>query len=142
MNFSRLAVATAAAWLAHIALGYLIYEGLVRDLWRQPGSVFRVEDVNLVLGFASSFAGLFLFAYMYAKGYEGGSGMQEGLRFGALVGVLLVCFGVVWTFAVVPMPGTLALYLAAGTVLQLTLSGIIVGVIYRPAPGRPRRSRA
>ncbi len=139
MNFPRLAVAAVVAWLAQIAFGYLVYQGLVADQWTSP--VFREAlDVNFPLGLLASLAGLFLFSYMYAKGYEGGNGVQEGLRFGALVGLLLVCFGTIWGFVAMPLSAVLTLYLSVGIVLQLTLSGIVVGWVYRPTPSRSRRT--
>ena len=49
-------------------------------------------EMNLAFGLAASLLGFFVFAYAYAKGYEGGAGAVEGLRFGVVVGLLLACF--------------------------------------------------
>ena len=80
---------------------------LLADLYAQHAGVFRPQaEMNLVLGLAASLIGFFVFAYAYAKGYEGGDGAIEGLRFGVIVGLLLSCFAVVWNYVVLPMSGS------------------------------------
>ena len=43
--------------------------------------------------FAGLLLTMFVAAYIYAKGYEGGAGVQEGARFGALVGLFMAGIG-------------------------------------------------
>ena len=76
------------------------------DIYASHRSVMRPEDqANAILpvGFVFALLGFFAFAYAYAKGYEGGSGIQEGLRFGVIVGILLCCFGKIWEYMVWPV---------------------------------------
>jgi hypothetical protein len=87
----------------------------------------------LALGFASSLVGFFVFAYMYATGYEGGNRVQEGVRFGVLVGLLLVCYGIVWEFVVLRETASRAVWMAVATLVEFVLGGFVVGAIYRPA---------
>lgn len=134
MNFARLSAAALVAWVADMAFGYLVYGVLMRDLFAQHPEVFRPEaETNVALGFAASLLGFFVFAYVYAKGYEGGPGLQEGLRCGVLVGLLLVSFAVVWNYVTLRLSGTFGVYMAVATLLEMSLMGIIIGSIYRPA---------
>ena len=57
---------------------------------------------NLPIGFAFLLLGFFAFAYVYAKGYEGGDGVVEGIRFGVLVSLIVVGFGLIWHVRRVP----------------------------------------
>jgi hypothetical protein len=43
---------------------------------------------------------MFAATYIYAKGYEGGSGVEEGLRFGAVVGVFVVGYTAIVNYAI------------------------------------------
>jgi hypothetical protein len=133
MNFPRLALAAVTAWLVSIGVGYLVDGYLMADIYAAHAHILRPqESMNLPLGFAGQLAGFFVFAYMYAKGYEGTSGVQEGLRFGVLVGLLLIGFSVAWNYVVLPVSGTLGIDWVVATLLEMALYGVIVGWLYRP----------
>jgi hypothetical protein len=142
VNFPRVAVAALAAWILYFAMGYLVHGLLLRDLYLQHGPVMRPEvDASAILpaAFAASLIGFFAFAYSYAKGYEGGSGLQEGLRFGVLVGLMLCCFTAIWEYMLWPaQAGLLAAWLI-DFIVEFALYGMVVGVIYRPRPSVVRR---
>jgi hypothetical protein len=89
---------------------------------------------NLPLAFTFMLVGFFVFAYAYAKGYEGTSGAIEGLRYGVIVGVMLDCFANVWYYATVPISGTMAAAMMIDYAIEFALYGAIVGAIYKPAP--------
>jgi hypothetical protein len=134
MNFGRLAAAAVAAWVVSMALGFLVNGVLLAGAYAAEASAFRPQDqMNLPVGFASSLLGFFAFAYAYAKGYEGTSGVQEGLRYGVIVALLLVCFGMVWNWVVYPISSRLLIYMIVDTLLEFAIYGAIVGAIYRPA---------
>jgi hypothetical protein len=133
MNYPRLALAAVVAWIVSVGLAFLVHGVLLVDLYTAHASLFRAgADMNLGLGFGAQLFGFFVFAYMYAKGYEGTSGLQEGLRFGVLIGLLLIGFSVVWSYALMPVSGRLGVAWAVDAVVELAIYGIIVGVIYRP----------
>ncbi len=137
MNLGRVAVAAVVAWVVYLGVSYVVSTTLLADLYAQHARVFRPEaDVNLAVGFGATLVGFFAFAYAYAKGYEGGSGVQEGLRFGVVVGLMLVCFSVVWNYVVLPVSGRLAVAWIVDTLLEMAVYGVVVGAIYRPVSRR------
>ncbi len=83
------------------------------------------------IGFGAGFLGVLAFAYTYAKGYEGGPGLQEGLRFGVLVGVMLVTFVVAWNYVNFPLPLQYLVSTAVATVIQFAALGMTVSLIYK-----------
>lgn len=133
MNYSRLALAAVVAWVASLAVGSFANGYLMADLYAAHPLVFRPQaEMNMVLGFAGSLVGFFVFAYMYAKGYEGTSGLQEGLRFGVLVGLLFMSFGAIWNYVVLQVSNALGLAWAVDVLVEMAIYGTLVGVLYRP----------
>lgn len=140
MNFGRLAVAAVAAWAVDFLYRSLVFRLLLVDVWAQHSSVLRLPaDIDLPLGVSASMLGFLVFAYMYAKGYEGTSGFHEGLRFGVLVGLLIVAFGIAWHQAIARVSMDATLLFALVTILGMSLSGLVVGTVYKPMalPNRP-----
>jgi hypothetical protein len=144
MNFGRIAAAAVVAWFVSIALGFLVNDVLFADLVAANASAMRPEaelTSMLPLGFAASLVGFAAFAYAYARGYEGGSGVIEGIRFGVVVAVLIVGFSVVWQYVVYPISGTFALTGILVNLVVVPIYGAVVGAIYKPVV-RPARSAA
>jgi hypothetical protein len=133
MNYSRLALAAIVAWVASLVIGYAVNTYLLAEIYAAHAFLFRPEsEMNLSLGFGVQLLGFFVFAYMYAKGYEGTNELQEGLRFGVLVGLLFICFALVWTYVVQPVSARLAAYWIVDSLVEMAIYGTIVGSIYRP----------
>ena len=136
MNFARVAAAAVVAWIVSIGIGFLVNEVLLADLALANAAAMRPEadlTANLPLGFAFLLLGFFAFAYAYAKGYEGGSGVVEGIRFGVTVAVIVIGFGVIWQYVVFPISGAFAAAMVVDTLVEAAIYGAIVGAIYRPA---------
>ena len=74
----------------------------------------------------------FLFVYIFIKGYEG-RGIMEGLRFGLLIGVFYSLPMSLGTYAVQPMPFSLAVSWLVFGVIEITILGIVTALIYKPA---------
>jgi hypothetical protein len=139
MNFSRLALAAVSAWVLSLVLGFVVNTWVMADIAQAHAHVFRPEaEMNLPLGFAAQLVAFFAFAYMYAKGYEGTGGLQEGLRFGVLVGLLLIGFATTWNYVVLPVSATLGVYWAVDMLLEMAIYGAVVGLVYRPRASVPR----
>jgi hypothetical protein len=64
--------------------------------------------------------------------YQGGSGLAEGARFGALIGVFSVCSFVVHNYVNLNIGLTLTVQQAIAYFIEWTVAGIMIGLIYRP----------
>jgi hypothetical protein len=112
--------------------GFVVYGVILVDEFAARPDVFRpVAEQPLALGFAGSVVGAFVLAYVYAKGYEGSNGLQEGLRFGTLVGLLMVGEAVFWNHVVLRVSGAFTAALTLAALIQYILMGIAIGVVYR-----------
>ena len=136
MNFLRVGLAALAAWVVFLALGFLIHAVMLNDMWQalmRDGVARSAATGNALmpLGFGLALPGCLAFAYAYAKGYEGGPGLQEGLRFGVLVGLMIVTFGLVWNYVTFPLPSEYLTMTAVATVIEFAALGMVVGLVYK-----------
>ena len=139
MNFPRVAMAAIAAWILSLPIGYLVNEVILADVFAANAAALRPHDViqsNLPLGFGFMLVGFFVFAYAYAKGYEGGSGVIEGVRFGVLVALMIVCFAIVWFYATTPINTTMFAAMAIDYIVEYSIYGAVVAAIYKPVAVR------
>jgi hypothetical protein len=135
MNFPRIAAAAVVAWIASIGIGVFVNEVLLADLALANAAALRPEAelaARLPLGLGFLLLGFFAFAYVYAKGYEGGHGVMEGARFGVLIAFLVIGFGAIWQYVLYPISGSFAVAIVIDTVVEMVIYGAIVGAIYRP----------
>jgi len=135
MNFPRIALSAVAAWVVSLPVGFVINDFLLADIYEANRAAMRPEaDVtaNLPLGFVFVLVGFFAFAYAYAKGYEGGSGVMEGVRFGVLVALIVIGFELIWQYVLYPINGTLAAALIVDSIVEFAIYGGVIGAIYRP----------
>jgi hypothetical protein len=141
MNFPRVALAAITSWALYLGVSYLVHGVLLAALYTQHLDVMRPADERasiLPLGFGVALIGFFAFSYAYAKGYEGTNGVQEGLRFGVLVGILLCCFGAIWEYAVWPVPAPMLVAWLIDFIVEFALYGMVVGLVYKPSTHRRR----
>jgi hypothetical protein len=137
VNFGRVAAAALAAWVVYLGVSPLVNNVLLADLYAQHARVFRPQaEMNVAFGLSAALAGFFVFAYAYAKGYEGGAGVVEGLRYGVVVGLLLAAFSVAWNYVVLPVSGALAAAWIVDVIVEMALYGAVVGLVYKPRSGR------
>jgi len=142
MNFARIAAAAVIAWIVSLAIGFFVNTVLLADLALANTPPMRPEaDLMglLPLGFVFLLIGFFAFAYAYAKGYEGGNGVMEGVRFGVLAALIIIGFGTGWQYVVYPISGAFAVAMIIDTIIELAIYGAIVGAIYKPSGAPARR---
>ena len=139
MNYPRIALAGFAAWLASMALGYVIHDIWLLRLYQANAWAYRhAEDIRelLPIGLGAHLLGSFAFAFAYAKSYEPNreaSGIARGVRFGLVIAVIVDGFAVVWNYVAEPIAARLGLLQVLGIVAQFGICGAIVGLIYHPS---------
>jgi hypothetical protein len=141
MNYARLALAAVAATVFDAVYGFLVYGMLLApEFARYPG-VYRSNEAGqafLPLMFGGLLIAIAAVAIIYAKGYEGGSGAAEGARFGFLLGVFVVFAFAAVNYAVLNVGRKIAVMTAAAGFVEWLAIGVVIGLVYRPAPGSPR----
>ena len=114
---------------------------LVPEFAKYP-AVYRSNEAGMAflpLMFAGILVAMIAASAIYAKGYEGGSGVSEGARFGLLLAVFVVCVFAGVNYATLNMGRRLAAVLAAAGFIEWLGAGIVIGLVYKPAAGARRR---
>ena len=136
MNYKRIVLAAVAALIVDLAYGYLYYGFLIANEYNPYPGVYRSSEVvknYMPLGFAGILIGLIILSVIYAKGYEGGSGLAEGARFGILIGISVVAYFVGTNYTTLNIGPRLAAVQAVGALIEWTLVGIVIGLVYKPS---------
>jgi hypothetical protein len=136
MNYPRIAVATLAAWIASIALGYLINDIWLAHLYAANAWAFRhPDDVRRLLpfGLGAQLVACVAFSFAYAKGFdETNPGIAQGLRFGLIVALMIDGFASVWNYVSEPIALRLGALQLISHIGEFGVYGAIVGLIYLP----------
>lgn len=118
-------LAAADTIIHRIWLGNL-YQGLAH-FWR-PAEEMKA---NAWLPFLSEFALAFLLAVIYPIGREKKPPLEQGLRFGILMGLLVHLPSVLIKYYLYPYPRFLFVAWFVGGVLEVAIAGLAVALVYQ-----------
>lgn len=131
MNAKKLLLAA----IGYIAVTFVVaagwHLGLFKGVYDELG-IFTRKEPLIQLGIISMILQGSVLAYVYPIGYQGGSPVKEGLRFGLLMGILMGS-NAVFAEAGKQQVSSLSTWLILESVyylFQFSLSGVLVGLIY------------
>ncbi|MGA8101531.1 MAG: hypothetical protein WB869_05225 [Candidatus Acidiferrales bacterium] len=137
MNISRIALAAFGALVAYFILGGLTFSiASLRNEFLKYPAVYRSPDAMksvMPVGMLAMLVGMLVLAVTYAMLYKGGSGLIEGARFGALIGAFVVCAFVLHNYVNLNIGLKLAVEQSAIYFVAWLVTGVVIGLIYRPA---------
>jgi hypothetical protein len=137
MNLPRIALASIAAFFAYFAVGGLIFGLLpwMKNEFRKYPNIYRPEEGikrTMPVGMAFMFLAISALTVLYAMLYQGGSGMAEGARFGALIGVFAIGSFVVHNYVNLQIGIKLTVQQGIAYFCEWLIVGIVIGLVYRP----------
>ena len=132
MNTRNFLLSVLAGFVGFLAAGFLLEElifksYLERALYEPIGA--SVPAVTLMV-FLAPLSMALIMAYLYPRGYEGGSHAVEGLRFGVLLGLFTAIPYVVFLdhmFTIDIAPALLQILLYT---LEVAAAGLLIGLVY------------
>lgn len=143
MNFARIALAAVVATVVDAVFGFVVYGNLLADEFARHPGVYRPLDSQLAY-MPFLFGGIFIAmvgaAAIYARGYEGGSGLQEGFRYGLIVALVPMGYAAIVGYSLTNIGRHLALSMVAASYVEWVLAGVVIGLIYKPAASAARRA--
>jgi len=144
MSFRRIAVPAVVAWLVDSVYGYVVFGVMLDNEFAafRP-TVFRATaDMNamLPLMFISSLIAFVALAYIFAKGHEGGPGLKEGFWFGVVFGAYFAFAVAIPSYAIYNISQKLAAEMAVCSFVEVLISGLVLGLTYKPAPATSARA--
>ncbi len=137
MSLTRIALASIAAFVAYFAVGGLIFGllPLMRNEFLKYPNVYRSEEgikSTMPIGMAFMFLAMMVLAVLYAMLYQGGSGVVEGARFGALIGVFAIGSFVVHNYVNLQIGVKLTVQQGVAYFAEWVIVGLVIGLVYRP----------
>jgi len=143
MNIARLALAAIAGLVVEICYGFVVYGLLLSGEFAKFPALYRSAETGpgyLPLMFAGVLVAIVAASIIYAKGYEGGSGVAEGVRFGVLLGIFAAFAFANVNYGVLNMGRRLAVYTAVASFVEWMLIGVAIGAVYKPSQTPARRA--
>jgi len=137
MNFTRVILAGFGGFVAYFVLGGVFFGLLpfLRSEFAKYPAVYRSKDgIKSVMpvGMAAMFVAILALAAIYALTYRGSSGVLEGARFGALIGVFVIGSFVVHNYVNLNIGIKLTIQQSAAYFVEWLITGVVIGLIYRP----------
>ena len=136
MNYSRLALAALGGTVTSFAVGFLVMwlvPALFEEGHKYP-AVFRPKEemMNVMpVALIATFISILVVAIIFAMTHQGGSATTEGVRLGVLIGIFAIC-NVLHNYVNFNIGPRLAFGQAAAYFFQWTITGIVIGLIYKP----------
>lgn len=135
MDMKRWLLATAGAFGVILLGDTVIHHVWLGDFYRANAQWWRpAADMEAMRGlmFVSQALLAALLSFIYSKGYEVGKGdLVQGFRYGVIMGLLLGLPSNLMNFVVYPYPPFLTLTWMGGTVIEITIAGMMIGYIYK-----------
>jgi len=136
MNLKRRLVPTLGAFVVIWATEFFVHHVCLSEFYKAHAEWWRPEAEMkslLPLMFLAQVLLAYLLTTVYAKGYEANKpGLAQGLRFGLLIGLLLMAPTSLVKFVVYPYPESLILTWFLGGLVEVMLAGAVIGALYRP----------
>jgi hypothetical protein len=145
MNVARVVAAGVAATVWDSLYGFCVYGILLASEFEKYSNVYRSAEVGpsyLPLMFAGILVAMIAAAFIYAKGYEGGSGVAEGARFGFLLAVFVNFVFVGVNYATLNIGRRITVMLAAAGFFEWLIAGVVIGLVYKSDAGASRKRAA
>jgi hypothetical protein len=137
MNYGRLVLAAVAGTLVDACYGFVVYGMLLTSEFARTPGVYRPMDAQMAYMpflFGGVFLAMLAAAFIYAKGYEGGAGLMEGARCGVALGVFAAGYAAIIGYSITNIGRKMAGELVIANLVEWTINGIIIGLVYKPAP--------
>jgi uncharacterized protein DUF1761 len=137
MHVTRILLAAFGAFVAYFALGGLLFGLLpmMRTEFMKYPAVYRSQEgikKTMPCGMIAMFVAMLALAVIYALLYQGGSGLAEGARFGALIGIFSVCSFVIHNHVNLNIGAKLTLQQSVAYFVEWLAVGMVIGLIYSP----------
>jgi hypothetical protein len=139
MNYGRLVLATVGGIVAYFAAGGAIF-GLVPQMvteFEKHSTIYRPREggdpTPMAVGMVALLVAIFVVTVLYTMLSQGGSGVAQGARFGALIGLFVVCAFVLHNYMLLNIGLRLTLMQAAAYFIQWAVVGTVIGLLYKPS---------
>jgi hypothetical protein len=129
MNTMGVVLAALGAFVAYFVAGGLMFVAMP---WMKT-EFMKYPAVYRPVAMAATLVAIVVLAVLYAMIHHGGSGVVEGARFGALIGVFAIGTFTVHNYVNLNIGWMLTVEQSVAYFIQWVVVGVVIGLIYRPA---------
>ena len=135
VDVKKLAYATLAGFAVMFILSGIWYNALMGKYYDEAmKGVYKastiLEEPNMVFITLGILIYAFIMAYMFPIGYKGGSAVSEGLKFGAIIGVLITVPMTFIHMGLMSVSAGPALVDAIYQIVEKAIGGIVIAKVY------------
>ncbi|MFZ5801519.1 MAG: hypothetical protein ACOY3K_00185 [Candidatus Omnitrophota bacterium] len=132
----RFILSSLAVFATFASLDMYIHTYSLKALYVQTAHLWRSgADIGGYLWLLWAGYGVLapLFVFIFSKGYEAGkSTLEQGMRYGFWIGLLLAAPGSIFAYVVMPIPDILAVAWFVTGLFEALVAGLVLGIVYRP----------
>jgi hypothetical protein len=138
MNTMRVVLAALGAFVAYFVAGGVMFVAMpwMKTEFMKYPAVYRPSEgqmKQMPVAMAATLVAIAVLAVLYAMIYHVGSGVAEGARFGALIGVFAIGTFTVHNYANLNIGWKLTVQQSLAYFVQWVVVGTVIGWIYRAA---------
>ena len=138
MNVKRFWIAFVVVLVLLFITDWIVHGGILMSTYESEGvkEAFRsAEEMqsNMWIMWVLYLVWSFFFVFIFVKGYEN-KGIIEGLKYGIYIGLFYSLVSAYGSYAVYPIPYSLAFQWFIFGLVQAVIFGIAVAAIYKPKP--------
>ncbi len=120
-------IAIAVIFVVGAVLDFLIHGMLLKDMYMATAQLWRpMAEMKMGLGHVVSLVSISAFVAIYTLFFKEKS-LENGMKYGALVGVMAGASMGAGTYTYMPIPATLACAWTVATLIHMTIAGTILG---------------
>ncbi len=136
MTTKRCIGATAAVIAILFVTDFVVHGILLKGMYEATAGLWRpMDEMNRLMWamWVMYLVNGLVLPFLYSKGYEAGkSAIGQGLRFGAVIGVMMSTGMSLGTYFMIAVPGSMAAAWFVVGMLQFILVGIAIAFIHQP----------
>ena len=131
MDARKFAIGTVVTFVVAFGLSGLWHDVVMSDFYvAASGGAVRSSPIMWVIALA--YVGVAaIMAYMYPKGYEGGSPVAEGFKFGAMIGFVWWFASQLVLYGAMETPFSLVYIDGGWHIIEEGLAGIALAMVHR-----------
>ena len=136
MGKKNMLISGIVVFVVYQVLDYLSHEVLMRSTYDATASVWRPRDEMMSLMWVIYVVGLlwsFIFVYIFGWARKG-NGIKEGAMYGFCIGLFTVTPMAYNTYAVLPLPYSIALEWFVYGMIKVVICGVVLSLVYKPSP--------
>ena len=132
MNTKRFVIGSIVVFVCFQVLDFIFYGIILKGSLEAVPYLWRPDMAQKMwIMYLTGLAVSFLFVYIFIKGYEN-KGLMEGLKYGIIVGLFMSIPACLSSYALYPMPFSLAAKWFIVMMIEVVIGGLITAAVYKP----------